>query len=492
VPTLADLKRDPERLHQAATLLKTENKKLIEKNLELQARVDALEGRDPGTLQMRIAELEQQLSVRNQALFGDKSEKRNRQQRRADKQKAQTGHGPRDQAELAQIEQVHTLDDADEMCPKCGAQLQVFAGQFEEADEIDVVERRFVLVKHKRQKHRCACGGCIETAEGPVKLQKSGRYSIGFATEVAVSKYADHLPLQRQVVQMRRQGLRIDSQTLWDQLFALSSRLEPAYEALHEHVLSHPVVGAEETTWRLMGKKGVTSTKRWQVWALSAPDAVLYQLHPSRGADAAAQLLKDFAGTVMCDGYSAYQSLQRRRHGFRLAHCWARARRKFVELEDSFPKANEEALALIAELYRIEREIEDKPPDVRLLSRQQRAGPVVQQIHQWALQQRALPQSPLGKAFAYLGKQFDGLRVFLTDPDVALDNNQTERAMRSVVLGRKNHFGSRSERGTQVAALMYSLVETAKINGVDPELYLKLAALESIAGRPIPLPHQLG
>jgi transposase len=113
------------------------------------------------------------------------------------------------------------------------------------------------------------------------------------------------------------------------------------------------------------------------------------------------------------------------------------------------------------------------------------------QIHQWALGQRALPQSPLGKAIAYLGKHFDGLRVFLSDPDVPLDNNRTERALRGVVLGRKNHFGSRSERGTKVAAMMYSLVETAKINGVDPELYLKLAALEAIGGRPIPLPHQL-
>jgi transposase len=191
VPSLADLKRDPERLHQAATLLEAENKKLIDKVLSLQARVDALEGRDPGTLQMRIAELEQQLSVRNQALFGDKSEKRNRQQRRAEQKKARTGRGPRDQAELAQFEQVHTLDAADEMCPKCGAQLQEFVGQFEEADEIDVVERRFVLVKHKRQKYRCGCG-CIETAEGPPKLQKSGRYCVGFATAVAVGKYADH------------------------------------------------------------------------------------------------------------------------------------------------------------------------------------------------------------------------------------------------------------------------------------------------------------
>ncbi|NNE18478.1 MAG: IS66 family transposase [Myxococcales bacterium] len=491
MPTLADLKRDPERLHQAATLLETENKKLIEKNLELQSRVDALEGRDPGTLQMRIAELEQQLSVRNQALFGDKSEKRNRAARRAEQKKAQTGHGPRDQAELPRIEQVHTLDDADEMCPKCGGELQIFAGQFEEANEVDVVERRFVLVKHKRQKYRCDCG-CIETAEGPPKLQKSGRYSVGFATAVAVGKYADHLPLQRQVVQMRRQGLQIDSQTLWDQLFALSTHVQPAYETLHAHVLSHPVVGADETTWRLMGKKAVTNTKRWQVWALSAPDAVVYQLHPSRGADAAAQLLQDFEGTVMCDGYSAYQALEKRRHDFKLAHCWAHARRKFVEIEESFPKQSEEALELIAELYRIEREIDEEPPDERLRIRQQRAGPVVQQIHRWALQQRALPQSPLGKAIAYLGKHFDGLRVFLTDSDVPLDNNRTERAMRGVVVGRKNHYGSRSERGTQVAAMMYSLVETAKINGVDPELYLKLAALEAIGDRPIPLPHQLG
>jgi hypothetical protein len=105
---------------------------------------------------------------------------------------------------------------------------------------------------------------------------------------------------------MRRQGLQIDSQTLWDQLFALCAHLQAAYEALHDHVLSHPVVGADETMRRLMGKKGVTNTKRWQVLALSCPDAVYYQLHPSRGADATAELLRDFAGTVMCDGYSAY------------------------------------------------------------------------------------------------------------------------------------------------------------------------------------------
>ena len=151
---------------------------------------------------------------------------------------------------------------------------------------------------------------------------------------------------------------------------------------------------------------------------------------------------------------------------------------KFVEIEESSPRPSEEALALIAQLYRIEREIENKPPDMRLAIRQQRAGPVVQQIHQWALLQRALPQSLLGKVIAYLGKHFDGLRVCLTDPNVPL-NNRAERALRGVVIGRKNHFVSRSERCTKVAAMMYSLVESAKINGVDLELYLKLAALQA-------------
>src|SRR5262249_54583465 len=163
------------------------------------------------------------------------------------------------------------LDEADRRsCPQCGGVLKAWEGQFEESEEIDVIERRFVLKKHKRQKYRCTCNACIETAPLPEKLFDGARYSIDFAVEVAVAKYLDHLPLERQVRVMAREGLVIDSQTLWDQLNVLAKRLGPAHQRLHQHILEQPVIGADETRWPLWGKKRDES-KLWQVWAVVAP-----------------------------------------------------------------------------------------------------------------------------------------------------------------------------------------------------------------------------
>jgi transposase len=135
------------------------------------------------------------------------------------------------------------------------------------------------LLRHRRKKYRCAYGGCIDTSLGPAKLIPGGRYSVDFAVSVAVAKYVDHLPLARQVRQMARAGLTIDSQALWDQLVALERLLAPTYAALHRHVLEAPVIGADETTWPLLDRGG---TKRWYAWSIAAPDAVFYQVDPSR------------------------------------------------------------------------------------------------------------------------------------------------------------------------------------------------------------------
>jgi transposase len=488
--------KNPEILRQAALLLERENQKLVQVNLQLLKENLSLKGAGQAELALRLEQLEQQLAQRNQALFGDSSEKRGASAKpKAEPRPKQTGHGPREQPELPIVEEVHKLDVPDQACPKCGGQLKEWGGQFEESEETDFIERRFFMRKHRRQKYRCRCGGCIETALGPPRLTKGGRYSVEFAAHVAISKYLDHLPLERQVRIMARQGLRVDSQTLWDQIEALCRHLQPAATALHAHVLGQPVIGADETHWKLMGQKGAVDgeARRWQVWAIAAPDAVSYTFEDSRSIAAAEHVLDHYRGIVMADGYGAYQGLQKRGGAFTLAHCWAHVRRKFVEIEEFFPVEAKAAIAIIGELYAIEKLCPTGPPgdELRRKLRADRSREIVGRLQTWALSVRALPQGGLGKAIAYMSGLWPGLTRFLENPAIPLDNNATERALRGVVVGRKNHYGSRSQRGTQVAALLYSLCESAKLNSIDPWKYLSGATWCALRGEPIPLPHQL-
>jgi transposase len=491
--TLGDVD-DLETVRKAALLLEAENQRLAREVARLTRELHELKGGDPEQLALKLAGLQEQLAALQRKIFGDSSEKRAKPKgKTSDETKPQRGHGPRAQLSLRVIEEVHVADEADKTCKACGGELSTWDEQFEESEEIDVIEREFVVKKIRRQKYRCRCGQCIETAPGPVKLFDGARYSPGFAVMVAVDKYLDHLPLERQARAMKRDGLEVESQTLWDQINALARVLEPAHARLHDYVLAQSVVGADETHWRLMGAEGKRAggdAKRWQAWAVAAENGVSYRILDSRSTEAAREVLGDFAGTIICDGYSAYDALRKRGGKFRLAHCWAHVRRKFVEAEPSFPQCRV-VLDLIGQLYAIEREIKERPPDERLAARQRDSKPVVQQIQRWALSAEALPQSGLGKAIAYMGGIWDGLRVFLDDPDVDIDNNGTERALRGIVLGRNNHFGSRSRRGTEVAALFYSLLESAKLAGVGPHTYLKAAAHAALRGQSIPLPHEL-
>jgi transposase len=474
---------DEEQVRTAAKLLERENERLVREVLELKQRLNA------GSIdQMQLlAELEHKLAVRDKALFGRSSEKRGAKSAPAEiDAPSQTGHGPREQVELAVREREHELDIADRACKACGGPLTEMRGQYEESDEVDVLERQFVLVRHKRKKYRCRCGGCVETALGQDKLIAGGRYSIDFAVSVAVAKYADHAPLERQVRVMKRQGLVIDSQTLWDQLNALAKWLAPVHKRLHQYVLAQPVIGADETFWRLM-ESG--ENKRWQTWAVCAPNAVSYQIRDSRSAATAGEVLGDYDGTILCDGYSGYESLKKRGGRFQLAHCWAHVRRKFVEAEEFAPEPCKQVLDLIGELYAVEREC--KSDNDRAEARAERSRELLKRIHAWALEQRCLPQSPLGRAIRYMGDLWPGLVRFIDEPRLALDNNATERSLRGVVVGRKNHYGSRSERGTEVAALFYSLLESAKLAGVEPDTYLRTAARAAIRGQTISLPHEL-
>jgi transposase len=469
---------DIECLRQAALLLEQEVERLHERLALLVERLAVAEGASKDQLELEIQWLKEKLDLQTRTIFAPSSETRSRLKATEEKAEPPRVHGRRTQPSLPMIEVVHELDVPDQICPDCGGNLRPMKGQFEESEEIDVVERSFRIVRHKRQKYTCRCGGRVETALGPDKLVAGGRYSVDFAVDVAISKFADHLPLERQVRQMAREGLEIDSSTLWDQTFLLSQHLEPSYEALDRYVLDSEVIAADETWWRLM-KKG--SSKRWWVWSIAREDAVSYRLLPSRSAQAARSVLGDYSGVVMCDGYKGYETLKNTSNGsaLRLAHCWSHVRRKFLEAEPHYPEAGE-LITLIGKLYAIEAEAKRAGPGERLRKRREQSKPVVDEIRTWLMGRQALPRSGLGKAIRYTGGLWSGLVRFLDDPRIPLDSNHVERALRAIAVGRKNHYGSRSERGTRVAALLYSLIESARLVGVEPRAYLKEAAVRAI------------
>jgi transposase len=488
--------KDPEILRKAAIILEQENKRLIAMVLELQRKLLEAQGKgeDEQQLRLRLAELEQQLAVRNRKLFGQSSEKKPGPDSEPPQPQEPTnkkGHGPRSQPRLRVVEQQHDLDEPDKICPLCGGMLHELEGKTEDSEEIDVLAREFVVRKHKRKKSVCKCGGCVQTAPGPVKLTEGGRYSIDFAIEVALGKYLDHLPLERQVRIMRREGLEIDSQTLWDQLDALAVPLRGAYAGLLGYILSQEVIGADETSWKMLG--GKQGSKTWRMWAAGCENAVYFKIQESRSLQSAVELLGDYEGTIVCDGYQVYTALAKRYECIDVANCWAHPRRKFIEIEGSFPDQTAEILAMIQELYAIEKLCPTGPPgnELRKQLRSERSRLVLERIHQWATHTQALPESGLGKAIAYMLGLWGGLTRFLQDPRIPLDNNLIERTLRGPVVGRKNHYGSRSKRGTQVAAILYSLIESAKLAGIDPKAYLHTATLAGLKGEPIPLPHEL-
>jgi transposase len=494
--------KDPEVLHKAIELLQNHNRALTEKIKELLAALKEAKG-DSAFQQLRLAALEQQLAKLTKQVFGSTSEQRTTDaepdgasadgddRSKDDKKKKRPGHGPKEQPKLPVIEVEHDLDEADKVCPNCGGGLHEMEGQYEESDEIDVIPLRFVVKRHKRKKFACHCGSCIETAIGPDKLVPGGRYSVDFAIYVAISKYGDHLPLERQVRMMAREGLVVTSQTLWDQIEQLTRVIESVMPRLRSYVLGHSVVGADETTWELFGKKPGQG-KSWYVWMLRVETAVYYAIREGRSFKTAEALLASFAGVLMCDGYVAYISLSAAYPRVMLAHCWAHVRREFVEIEKSFPKQCGEVLDLIGELYAIEKKCRTEGEDLKA-ARDQKSRRVVDRIEEWFYRSlpTCLPESALHKAIGYMVHMWPGLVLFLDDPQIPLDNNGTERAARGPVVGRKNHYGSHSLRGTEVAATLYSLVESAKLNHLEPRFYLRVAVRAGLHGETVPLPHEV-
>jgi hypothetical protein len=310
---------------------------------------------------------------------------------------------------------------------------------------------------------------------------------------VANDKYDQHMPLERQAREMGWQGLQVTSSTLWDQIEAAAKHLAPVHERLHAYILARPFIHMDETHWKFLGSNGGEhEQKRWQTWVIATGDAVSYRILPSRSVEAAREVLQGYKGGVMADGYGVYEHLAKHDELILLC-CWAHARRKFVELEGAVaPETLDEILKLIGELYEIEREGKE---DLVLLGklRQERGREVMARIREWLFAQKvkALPRSGLATAVNYTLERWTQLTRYLQDPTLPIDNNPAERALRGPVVGRKNHYGSKLQRGTEVAALFYSLCESAKLCGINPKVYLRGAIWAALRGEEVPLPHEL-
>lgn len=381
-------------------------------------------------------------------------------------------------AHLQRVEQV--LCPERDTCPCChGALVEIGA---DTAERLDVIPAQFRVLVTRRPKLACrACPGVVLQAAAPERLVPGGLPTEATVAHVLVARYADHLPLYRQAQMLARQGLIIGREVLADWIGTAAQEIAPVVRRMRELLLASPRLFADETTMPVLdpGRGQVKKGFAWAIarddrpWGGTDPPAVVFRYAPGRGKEHAAALLAGYRGILQCDGYAAYKALATS-GGTTLAFCWSHVRRGFYDLaRGGVAPIAMEALKRIGELYAIEAEIRGRPATERQATRAERSRPLVEALFKWLEAQLArLPaSSPTAEAIRYALNHRNGLVRFLDDGRIEADTNTVERAIRPICVSRKNAlFASGDDGGARWAAIA-SLVETCKMNGVDPLRY---------------------
>jgi transposase len=389
---------------------------------------------------------------------------------------------------LPRQEVVHAVACA---CPRCGGALRRLGEEVTEV--LDYVPASFKVIRHVRPKFSCRKCEAITVAPMPSLPIERGRPSAGLLAHVLVSKYADHLPLYRQSAIYARHGVELERSTLADWVGGSAALLRPLVDALHREVMASTVLHGDDTPVPVLAP-GLGKTKTGRLWVYVRDErphggkrapAASYLYSPDRKGEHPQAHLKAFKGFLHADGYAGFNALFDG-EAVEVA-CWAHVRRKFFDVHQaSASPIAQEALDRIGALYGIEAEVRGRPPDERRLVRQQRAGPLIDELRIWldTTRPKLSAKSELAGAMRYALVRWTALRRYLDDGRLEIDNNAAERALRGVALGRKNYLFAGSDEGGRRAAAAYSLIETAKLNCLDPEAYLR-DVLARIADLPI-------
>lgn len=379
-------------------------------------------------------------------------------------------------AELPRVEVIHDLPEDQKICPHDQAELKRIGS--ETSEQLEIIPASIRVLKHVRYKYACPC--CeqhLVTAKKPKQAIEKSIASASLLAYVATQKYVDGLPLYRQLAMFKRIGIELDNTTLANWMIKCGELVQPLINLLHEKILEHNILHMDETTVQVLKEPDKPPQSKSHMWVVRSPQAVLFHYEPTRRGDVATELLVDFKGALMVDGYEGYNAICVANQLTRLG-CWAHVRRKFMDALQVQPKGKtgkaDEALALIQKLYRIEKETQSISAAERCLIRQQQAQPLLDKLKVW-LDKRlpgALPSSAIGKALLYLHNQWSRLIIYVQHGDYPIDNNAAENAVRPFVIGRKNWLFSTSQRGAKASANLYTLVESAKINALDPWAYL--------------------
>ena len=397
-------------------------------------------------------------------------------------------------ANLPRIEVVHDISDEDKRCA-CGAALSRIGE--ETCEKLDHIPAKIRVIRHIRPKYACrSCEGVedkgptVRIAPVPVQLIPKSIATEGLLAHVAVAKFADALPLYRQQKIFNRLGVELPRATLANWMIQAAERCGPLMDLLMQEIRSGPLINIDESPLQVLGEPGRSNTTISFMWVLcggplEAP-VVLYQYHPTRSGQTALKWLEDYQGYIQTDGFSGYDHLD---HLAGITHlgCLVHVRRKFKDVVKARKKSRgkqaatrslaDEALDFIAALYRIESQARkhDVSPDEIFNLRQQQARPILDRFKAWleVHHPQVPPKSLLGKAMQYALNQWDRIVVYTAAGFLKPDNNVAENAIRPFVLGRKNWLFAGAPRGADASAAFFSLIETAKANGLEPYAYLR-------------------